>query len=465
MTRPIQTTTTPYSPDAEHAVLGAILLNPDAWPVVLAEFAGHDHGELFHGADSAATWAIFRDIAAKGLPIDSTCVITEIMQRPECSVNATFVAGLLRDVPTSANAAHYARIVVEMYRRRKLQDLGHKLFHSPRANVDSSRMMIDIAHTIASVSRGGTAQTVTVADGLEFTIERITNLFESRSTGGLLTGFRNLDNIINGLDAGTVCVLAARPSVGKTALALNVAANAAKAGKRVLIFTLEMAPAALNERMVYSAGGIEKRRVIDGYYSRDVLIQKLQAAAAQTFFRNIHIHDARRLTHFDLTTKAKAFKQDHPLDLIIVDYLQLLSPANPRAPRESQVAEASREIKILAEQAGCPVLLLSQFSRAAEQDGEPMLSHLRESGAIEQDADVAILLSRADDNVVRCNVAKNRNGATGTTGLVFDRDTQTFRDWVGSVPASNTTGRRGFQRTKPTPPPAEANYDDGDDVF
>lgn len=455
--------TPPHSPEAEASVLGSILINPEAFDAVATEFSGLDRDGLFYVEAHAETWRIMCELRAKAKPIDLVCILAEATARQSGEVTGSFLAALSGAVPTSANAAHYARVVVEKYRLRQLAGIGKRLYHgAAHPEADAQAIMLAVANDLGALNRAGASQVLKASDGVEAAVEQILSLHETRSTGGLLTGLGNLDNVIAGLDAGSVCVIAARPSVGKTALACNIAANVAQAGQNVLIFSLEMSAAQLIQRMVFSAGAIEKHRVLAGHYTPEVLTQHLRNAVGQSYFDRVHIVDSRRATHFDLCTQAKAFKREHPLGLVVVDYLQLLSPSNPRAGRESQVAEASREIKILAEQAGCPVLLLSQLNRAAEEAGEPSLAHLRESGAIEQDADIVVLLSRGEGEVIRANVAKNRNGQTGTVGLMFDRSTQTFRDWVGDIhkPAGQRRGT-GFRR--PTAAPVEFTYRDDED--
>ena len=453
----------PHSLEAERSTLGAILVNPDAYDAVAAEFAGLDDTGLFHDPACAEVWQLMRAARAKGQPVDIVCLCQTTIAQPGSDVTASFLAGLASAVPTSANAVHYARAIVEKFRLRQLRKAGQRLFHdSAKPEADAQAIMLALAGDVAQLSRAGSTGIVNAADGIEAAVAQIINLYETQSTGGLLTGFNNLDRVLSGLGAGTVCVIAARPSVGKTALSLNIATNTAKAGHNVLIFSLEMSPDALIQRAVYAASGLEKDRIIAGHYSRDELAARMQAATTQNHFSRIHIDGSRRLTHFDLTTKARAFKRERPLDLIIIDYLQLLTPVNPKSTREAQVSEASREIKILSEQAGCPVIVLSQLNRAAEHDGEPNLSHLRESGAIEQDADIAILLSRAEGSVIRANIAKNRNGATGVAGLAFDKATQTFRDWVGDIGTpGQQQARAGFRKT--AAPAIEQTYTDGDD--
>lgn len=456
----------PHSVEAEASVLGAILINPDCFDTVATEFSGLDRDGLFYVEAHNETWRILCELQAKAKPIDIVCIIDEAKARQSSEVTPSFLVGLSAVVPTSANVTHYARQVVEKYRLRQLLNIARRLHHgAARAEADSQQIMLALSSDLGALNRAGASRVLSVADGVEAAVDQILNLHKARSTGGLLTGLGNLDGVINGLDAGSVCVIAARPSVGKTALAVNIAANVARAGVNVLIFSLEMGAGQLIQRMIYSASGVEKQRVLAGHYGPEVLTSKLRDAVGQSYFQNIHIVDSRRATHFDLCTQAKAFKREHPLGLVVVDYLQLLSPSNPRAGRESQVAEASREIKILAEQAGCPVLLLSQLNRAAEEAGEPSLAHLRESGAIEQDADIVVLLSRGEGEVIRANVAKNRNGQTGTTGLMFDRSTQTFRDWAGDI-HKPTSQRRGTGFRKPTAAPVELTYsEDDDDTF
>lgn len=458
----------PSSREAELSTLGAVLINPDVFDAVAAEFSGLDADTLFHDPACGAVWEMMLTLRAKGKPVDNVHLFEMGRARPDSGVDMSFIVHLVGAVPTSANAVHYARIVVEKYRLRTMQKIGQRLLSSTaRPDADAQALMLAAVEEIAGLNRAASSGPVSVADGLEDSISRILGLYERGSGGGLLTGFVGLDRVLNGLDAGTVCVIAARPSVGKTAFAINIADNAAKAGNTVLVFSIEMAKAALDDRLVFAAGGIEKAKVIDRVYGREVLVARLQEATRQSHFGRIFVCEDRRLTHFDLSSRVRAFKRERPLGLLVIDFLQLVSPSNARMSREAQVAEASREIKILAEEAGCPVLVLSQLNREAERDGEPTTAHLRESGAIEQDADVVLLLSRAQDKILRVHVGKNRNGPTGLVGLVFDRDTQRFHDWTGPIgELAKTTKRTGGYTARTPAPYIEHGYnEDPDEEF
>jgi replicative DNA helicase len=293
-------------------------------------------------------------------------------------------------------------------------------------------------------------------------VERIEDLIRNqKGETGLRTGYQDLDEITSGLQPSDMVILAARPSVGKTAFALNIAANAAvQYRKGVLLFSLEMSKEQLVHRLLCMVGRINSKRLRTGFLA-DAEFPKLTEAAGKLAPAPIFIDDAADLSILDLRSKARRIRAKHALDLIIIDYLQLMRPSDPRLPRYEQIGEISRGIKGIARELNAPVLALSQLSREAEKDdsGMPRLSHLRESGSIEQDADVVLMLSRPpahnrdgdggdapiDENLINLFVAKQRNGPTGQVQLVFDREHQQFHDIV-----------RGGAGAPPQAPPPDA---------
>lgn len=247
---------------------------------------------------------------------------------------------------------------------------------------------------------------------------------------GLATGIRRLDEMLCGLQPSNLVVLASRPSVGKTAFALNIAFHAGVIlDKSVLVFSLEMCKAELVQRMVCIAGGIDLFGLRTGFLQKSAF-EKITYSAESMVGAPIYLDDSSAQTPPKILAKAAKHKKEHGLDLLIIDYLQLMSAGGRRESRQVEVSEISRSLKSLARALDVPVLALSQLNRASEEDetGLPKLSHLRESGALEQDADVVMLLNpfgrEGAESNLRLNVAKHRNGPTGPVPLRFDHSTQ-----------------------------------------
>jgi replicative DNA helicase len=276
-------------------------------------------------------------------------------------------------------------------------------------------------------------------------VERIEKQFKSHSgITGLATGFDELDKILSGLQPSDMVVLAARPSVGKTALALNIAAHAGiRENKGVMIFSLEMAQEQLTQRLLCMEGRIDSRKLREGFMPGQE-ISKLPAAASRVYPAPIFIDDTANITMLEIRSKARRHLAQHDVQLIIIDYLQLMMGTRRAENRQVEISDISRGIKGLARELRIPVMALSQLSREAEKDdsGVPKLSHLRESGSIEQDADVVLMLWRppahtrtqgrndqpADDNLIKLSIAKQRNGPTGIIDLLFLKNIQRFEN-------------------------------------
>ncbi|MCC6487548.1 MAG: replicative DNA helicase, partial [Candidatus Hydrogenedentes bacterium] len=286
-----------------------------------------------------------------------------------------------------------------------------------------------------------------VVDLIPEAIDRIEAIIKSH-TGytGLPSGFHRLDELLSGFQKSDMIILAARPSVGKTAFALNIASNAAiREKKSVLVFSLEMSKEQLVQRLLCMEGQIDSKRLRTGFLAKSEF-PKLQLAAGKLNAAPIYIDDTPNISILELRSKARRHAAQHGVDLLIIDYLQLMRAPGRTESRQTEIAEISRSVKGIARELRVPVIALSQLSREAEKDdtGAPKLSHLRESGAIEQDADVVLMLSRppaykrgggddeeeqpAHENLIHVNIAKQRNGPTGKLDLMFDRNIQRFKD-------------------------------------
>ena len=439
--QPVYDRTPPQNIDAERSVLGAMLLNPEAVGTAIEVL--HDQAsDVFYSEAHRHIYDAAVELFRKNLPIDEVTLVEQLSRsdKLESSGGASYIADLTGAVPTSANVEYYAQIVLDAAVLRRIISTCTLLAgeaYSPQGEVND---LLDRAESeIFRIAQTRQTQPIhKISDLLEDGIRRIEEVMKSHSgVTGLATGYAKLDELLSGFQPSDMLVLAARPSVGKTALALNIAAHVAvHENKSALIFSLEMSKEQLTQRLLCMEGQINSRRLRTGFLSGKEF-PKLTDAADRLSRAHLYIDDTPNITVLDLRSKARRHASQHPLDLLIIDYMQLMSGTRRAENRQVEISEISRSIKGLARELRIPVLALSQLSREAEKDdtGTPKLSHLRESGAIEQDADVVMMLSRPPaheaegaDNLIRLDIAKQRNGPTGKIELLFDKDIQRFKN-------------------------------------
>lgn len=441
--------TPPHNLDAERSVLGAMLLNPDAVGTAI-EILHEKSEEIFYSESHQYVYAAMVSLFGRNTPVDAVTLVEQLNRdgHLEAAGGASYVAELTGVVPTSANVEYYARIVLDQAILRRLITTCSQVAGDAYATPDDVNELLDEAESrIFSIAETRQLNPIyRVADLLEDSINRIeTTIKMGTGHTGLPSGYSRLDELLSGFQPSDMVILAARPSVGKTALALNVCANLAiREGKSVLVFSLEMSKEQLVQRLLCMEGRIDSRRLRTGFLAKSEF-PKLIPAADKLSTAHFYIDDTPNISILDLRSKARRHASQNELDFIVIDYLQLMRGAGRFENRQTEIAEISRSVKGLARELRVPVLALSQLSREAEKDdtGTPKLSHLRESGAIEQDADVVLMLSRppahrrgdADDNfdpnaekLIHLSVAKQRNGPTGKVDLYFDRDVQRFLD-------------------------------------
>lgn len=448
--------TPPQNIEAERSVLGAMLLNPDAVGVAI-EILRETAGDVFYVEAHQHVYAALIGLFRANVPVDAVTVVDQLTKNSqlEASGGASYVAELSGAVPTSANVEHYARIVLDAAVLRKLISTCSLMVGEAYDVPGDVNDLLDRAEMgIFSISEARQLNPLyRLGDLIPDAVTRIENLISSH-TGitGLATGFTRLDELLSGLQPSDMIVLAARPSIGKTALALNIAGNIAiRDGKSVLLFSLEMAKEQLTQRLLCYEGHIDTQRLRTGFLAGKEF-PKLQEAADRLSRAPIYIDDTANITALEIRSKARRHKSQHGLDLVVIDYLQLMSSPGRAENRQVEISAISRAIKGLGRELNIPVIAISQLSREAERDdsGRPKLSHLRESGAIEQDADVVLMLSRppahegeGPANLIRLTIAKQRNGPTGEFDLYFDRNTQRFGDLVGGEEGAARAGRGG----------------------
>jgi replicative DNA helicase len=448
----------PQNIEAERSVLGAMLIDNDAVGATLEVL--HGNGEdLFLVEAHQHIYSAVVELFRSGQPVDPTTVVGALQRagKLEEAGGGSYIAELLSVVPTSANAVYYAKDVLDKAVLRNLISTCTGIVSQAYEGVGEVESLLDSAESsiFSLAEQRQTSPIHKVSDLLSHGIHQIEELIKSRSgLTGLPTGLTELDKLLSGLQPSDMVVLAARPSVGKTAFALNIAAHAAnRVGKAALIFSLEMSKEQLVQRLLCLEGEVNARRLREGY-AVDLEFQKIVKAADVLSRAKIFVDDTPSISVLELRSKARRLAASQPLDLIIIDYLQLMrggaSGRKGFENRQVEIAEISRSVKAIARELSVPVLTLCQLNREAEKDdaGIPKLSHLRESGAIEQDADVVIMLGKppledreTEAEIIRVHVVKQRNGPTGSLKVLFNKSTQRVRNLDESAaPSSGSAG-------------------------
>jgi replicative DNA helicase len=428
----------PWSNDAEQAVLGAMLLDQDA----ALSGAQLITDEMFYREGHRRLFRAMVALTERRSVIDHITLRDELTRRGDLETvgGYDYIAELADVVPTAANLEYHARIVREKAILRRLIETATGIITEAYDGHSTATDLLDLAESrIFQVSQqrreGGFTR---LKEMLWPTMERIETLQKSGKTiTGVPSGFTDLDNMTSGFQPSELTIVAARPSMGKTALVLNVATHAAVEGFGVAVFSLEMSKEALVQRMLTSEARVDSQLVRRGML-RDFDYTKLARAAGVLQSCPMWIDDTPALTLLEMRSKARRLKADGDIGMIIVDYLQLMRSPEYAENRVQEISDISRSLKALAKELGVPVLALSQLSRASEQRGgerKPILSDLRDSGAIEQDADLVIFIHRPEyydredeskKGVAEIMLAKHRNGPTGDIHLRFNREYTRF---------------------------------------
>lgn len=436
----------PHDLVAEQSVLGAVFISPETMTSLADELTPDD----FYKPANKIVFKTMLSLLEKGEPIDATTMVSALTNQGDISNigGMTYVVELVNSTPTSKNVEHYAKLVKEKATLRKvIAELSKSLSSAYQGDISINEIIEKTEKSILDISNqnAGTGFR-NVADILDTHMQ----IVETRSqtdgfVTGLSTGFVGLDKITTGLHEGNLIILAARPAMGKTALALNIAKHVATMERKpAVIFSLEMGAEELIERMVASEGMIPGYHLKTGNLSTDEW-KRLVHAQSNLYDVPIFVDDTAGIRISEIRSKARKLSQEMGgLGIIIIDYLQLIT-GSKRENRQQIVSEISRELKILAKDLRVPVIALSQLSRSVEQrqDKRPMLSDLRESGSIEQDADIVAFLYReayyqkeqADsqeaNNVTELILEKNRHGSLGTVKLYFHKEYTKFSSVEG----------------------------------
>ena len=420
----------PHSVEAEQSVLGAILLDPGCISTAL-EYIKSDS---FYLKQHQQLFSLMISMFSSAKSIDYVTVLNEAVaaQIFDSEQSAkVYLAQLMELVPSTANVESYCRIVQERHYLRSLMQVAHEIIDSVNESQGDAKNLLDLAEQrIFDIRQGRDATGLTkINDVIIQAYDQLQKLSsEDRNQYlGLKTGFSALDRITTGLNKSDLILIAARPAMGKTAFVLNIASNVAKlSGKQVAIFSLEMSKEQLVSRMLSSEARISGHNLRMGTLSTEEWV-RLASAAEILSQTEIYLDDIPSATVADMKAKLRRLPN---LGLVVIDYLQLMTTGRRNDNRVQEVAEITRNLKIMAKELNVPVITLSQLSRSPDSrtDHRPMLSDLRESGSIEQDADIVMFLYRdayynddsEEQNIAECIVAKNRHGETDTVRLHWD---------------------------------------------
>ena len=431
----------PQNLEAEESVLGAMLLSPTAVATVseildASDFYRESHAKMYRAA--LGLWS-------KGEPVDAITLADELDARGELDAagGQSRVAELAALVPAASNVEHYARIVKEMSTLRGLIRSGQEIVRLGQERPGEVPDLVDRAEQIVFElgQQRESSDFAHIQVLLKESFERITQLYEAGvEITGVPAGFRELDLLTSGFQPGNLVILAARPSMGKSALGLCIAANlGVRTSTPVALFTLEMSKSEVTQRMMCSEAKVESQRLRTGRLAPDDW-PRLTAACDRLMKAPIYVDDSGATTIMELRSKARRLKSREPnLGLIVVDYIQLMTSGSSAENRVQEVSQISRALKVLARELDVPILAMSQLSRAVEQrhDKRPLLSDLRESGSLEQDSDLVFFVYRDEyylgdesdqQGIAEIILAKHRNGPTGTVKLSFLRRYAKFAD-------------------------------------
>ncbi len=465
----------PQNLEAEQSLLGSLLIDSEA----IVKVADIVRGEDFYKDAHRIIFEVIVELFERHEPIDLLSAGNRLDERNKLEIigGRSMLAELANTVATSGNCAHYAKIVQKKATHRRLIRTASEITELGYNEEQDTDVLLDHAEQkLFSVSSNFLKQTFSPIRGiLSDAFERIDELHRERGKlRGLTTGFTELDNILAGLQNSDLIILAARPSVGKTSLALDIARNAAiKTKKPVGIFSLEMSKEQLVDRMICAEANIDLWRLRTGRLSdRDDDFPRIGAALGVLSEAPIFIDDSAACTALEIRTKARRLQSEHGLGLIIIDYLQLMESHKSSSGdnRVQEVSEISRGLKQLARELNVPVLCLSQLNRAVElvKPAIPKLAHLRESGSIEQDADVVLFIYRKaadknyrpeelapeEKNLAEIHISKHRNGPTGVVNIIFDPQRASFKNMERRSPPAGVQNNNPMQNgNRPAPPP------------
>lgn len=419
----------PSSLESERYVLGAAMIDKEALHTILEILSAED----FYGETNREIFLAIEGMTKNGKEVDAALVCEELKTRQVLQRigGRAVVLTMATEIPSSHNAEQYAKIVAEKSMLRKLIKAASQVAESGFSQSMESEKILDLAEqSIFEIAQGRQSRDYASMENILHENLKIIEEATKNKGGitGVASGFIDLDAKTAGFQKSNLIVVAARPAMGKTAFALNIAENVGKAGKTVLIFSLEMSKNELGQRLISMESHVEMESLKKGKLTAEDW-QSISIGIDALGKTNIFIDDTPAISVFEMKNKCRRLKTERGLDLVVIDYLQLMNATGKQDSRQQEISTLSRMLKLLAREIDCPVVLLSQLSRAPEQRGDkrPMLSDLRESGAIEQDADIVLFLYRDDyynedseeKGVTEVIIGKHRSGPTGVVKLAW----------------------------------------------
>lgn len=420
----------PQSLEAEQSVIGAMIIDKSAIAKALEKLNEED----FYRDGHKVIFKAIREMFSKDMAVDLVTLLEYLKSTDmlEKAGGVTYISEVSSSVITTANLEAYISIVEDKSTLRKLIRSATSIIEESYNKQDRVEEVLDLAQKkiFDLAEKQGSNDYEPLSNVLERGFLEIERLFNNKgSITGVGSGIRDLDAKTSGFQKGDMVLIAARPSMGKTTFSLNIAENAAlREGKSVVIFSLEMSKEQLAYKLLCSEANVDMLKLRTGNLDDDDW-ERIARATGPLSKAKIYIDDTAGLSVMEMRSKCRKIKMEHGIDMILIDYLQLMSGSSGSESRQQEVSEISRSIKALAKEMECPVIALSQLSRAPEQraDHRPMLSDLRESGSIEQDADVVMFLYRdeyynketEEKNIGECIIAKQRNGPVGTVKMAW----------------------------------------------
>ncbi len=434
----------PYSNEAEKSVLGGILLKQDVLEDVIEVLKINDFYKLAH----QYIYEVMLECYNQGLGIDPIIINEKLKKKNKFDDigGEKVLFEIIETVPTAANVINYARIVKEKSILRGLISVGSQIVELAHDGFEEVDSILDKAESLIFkvAENKESKEIVSLKELIQPELDRLEQVVHNKGvTTGISSGFKNFDTMTSGFHDSDLVILAARPSMGKTAFVLNLALNAAvKQNKGVLVFSLEMSNSQIFQRMLAIESKIALNKIRNGFIDEHEWGQ-LGIASGKLANSNVQIADVPNVTVLEIRAMARRLKAAGKLDMILIDYLQLIRGTGKGDNRQQEISDISRSLKGIARELNVPVIALSQLSRAPEQraDRRPMLSDLRDSGAIEQDADMVVFLYRDEyynedsesKGIAEVIIGKQRNGPVGTLKLTFLNDLQKFADYTDAV--------------------------------
>lgn len=480
----IQARTMPHNIEAEQAVLGCNLIDVDVAINVMTKLRTSD----FYSEAHKTIFEAMQNVYISNNPIDFVTLTDELerMGSMESVGGIDYITTLTNIVPSAANYMHYVDIVKRDSILRELIKASQNIIDKCYENEDKTEVLGFAEKCIFDIAQKEELSSLTaMSEPVSNVIEKLDQIARDKGAlRGVPTGFRDLDRLTNGLQNSDLILIAARPGVGKTSFAMNIVNHAAlEEGKVCAIFSLEMPKEQLAQRSMFSISGVNMAKGLKGELNKEEF-KAVWAAGKKLSESKIFIDDSSASTPVDILSKCRRLKREHGLDLIMIDYLQLMNgmSKNKDGNRQLEISELTRNLKIAARELNVPIILLSQLSRAVEsrKDHRPMLSDLRESGAIEQDADIVMFLynpekyndvvSEDGPGICELIIAKHRNGALDTIKLRWIGENTTFKDVGQGIGTNNTKSNISENIPAPEPPPEnfdkqEISTDDIDNIF